>query len=158
MLRAATSAWQARAVPAPRSSAPVPSRSSTAVAVLVTAVGSVAAWWAWLGWDDEYQTDPVTGVASGPYEAWQVVGCVGTLLVLALVGGALWRPRLVALVMTVAFTAAWTAWAAAEDESGLFLVGAVLVLVGTAAGSALVTQLGHRGRRLLTRRSASAPL
>ena len=144
-------------MPTPPSSPPAPARASTAVAVLVTALVSVAAWWAWLGWDDEHQLDPGTGVASGPYEAWQVVGCVLTLLVLALVGGALWRPLLVSVVMTVAFTAAWTAWAAAEDESGLFLVGTVLVALGTGVGSLLVTHLGRRGRRLLGRRSA-APL
>ena len=139
-------------MPGARSTPTSGPRSRDVIAVVVVALVSIAAWWGWLGWDDEYQVDPVTGVASEPYEAWQVVGCVLTLLVLAVVGGALWRPLLVALVMTLAFTSTWTAWAAAEDETGLFLVGAVLVLLGTAVGSVLLALLGSAVRRLADRR------
>ena len=45
---------------------------------LTVAVLSAGSWLAWMGWDDEYQIDPRTQVASGPYEAWQVVGCGGS--------------------------------------------------------------------------------
>ncbi|MEU7871868.1 hypothetical protein [Dactylosporangium sp. NPDC049140] len=41
--------------------------------------------------------------------------------------------------MTVGFTAAWTVTAAAADETGLFAVGAVLVFLGLAAGTASVS-------------------
>jgi len=47
---------------------------------------TVALWWAWLGRDTGYQVDPVTGATSGPYQVWQVVGCVLCLAVLATVG------------------------------------------------------------------------
>ncbi len=34
---------------------------------------AAACWWAWLGRDDEYYTDPVTGYSQGPYRPRQVV-------------------------------------------------------------------------------------
>jgi hypothetical protein len=118
---------------------------------IVLAVMTAATWWAWLGWDDEYQVDPVTGVSSGPYEAWQVVGCVLSLVVLCLAGGALLGAAPTAGVVTVAFTITWAVWAASGDGSGLWLVGAALVFAGLAVGSTvtgLVGQwLGGAGRR-----------
>jgi hypothetical protein len=116
---------------------------------LAVAVLSALLWFAWMGWDTQYQIDPVTQVASGPYEAWQVIGCVVSLLVLlvgALLAGvrALWASA----ALTLAFTAAWTATAAADDETGLYGVGAILVLVGLSAGTAVVSLvvLGLRRR------------
>ncbi|WZH53144.1 MAG: hypothetical protein PIR53_03910 [Nocardioides alkalitolerans] len=105
---------------------------------LGVAVLSAAAWFGWMGWDDEYQVDPVTDVASGPYEAWQVVGCAVTLLVVGVVAARWWRPFAAAIVLSVAFTVAWSVTSAAEDDTGLWGVGAVLVLVGTSAASLLV--------------------
>ncbi|MFI7608417.1 hypothetical protein ACIBTV_25155 [Micromonospora sp. NPDC049366] len=110
-----------------------------AVGVLAVALLSVAAWYAWLGWDTGYREDPVTGTTSGPYQAWQVVGCVLTLLVVfvgALLAGV--RPVLASAALTLAFTAAWTVAAASRDDSGLYAVGAVLLLAGLAAGTAVV--------------------
>lgn len=120
-----------------------------AVAVAVLTVG---VWFAWLGWDTNYQVD-AAGQQSGPYEGWQVAGCVLSLV--ALLAGAILagvRAFPAAAALTVAFTVAWTVRAAATDDSGLFVVGAVLVLVGTALGSAFVAvparllaaRLGHR--------------
>ncbi|HEY1135240.1 MAG TPA: hypothetical protein VGE77_11765 [Nocardioides sp.] len=111
------------------------------------AVLSAAAWWAWLGWDDEYQVDPVTDVASGPYEAWQVAGCVVTLLVVGVVAALRWRPFGTALVLPVAFTVAWSVTSAAEDETGLWAVGAVLVLIGSGAAALLVAAMVASVRR-----------
>ena len=107
---------------------------------LAVAVLSAAAWLAWMGWDHEYQIDPRTQVASGPYEAWQVAGCVGTLLVL-LVAVLLMRVRwfVASLAMTVAFTAAWTATAAPADDTGMYGVGAMLLLLGLAAATTVVS-------------------
>lgn len=115
---------------------------------LGVAVLSAASWSAWMGWDTGYEVDPVTGVASGPYQAWQVVGC-GATLVLLLVGALLLRvrPPVACAAMTAAFTAAWTATAAATDDSGLFLAGAVLVLLGLAAGTAVVALVTTAVRR-----------
>jgi hypothetical protein len=104
--------------------------------VLGLAGSTVAVWWLWLGWDTEYQTDPVTGSASGPYEAWQVIGCVLSLGVIAVVGGLFLRPWIVVPTMTVPFTITWSWAAAVTDNSGLWAVGALLVFVGLASGSA----------------------
>jgi hypothetical protein len=110
------------------------------VGVPVVAGLSVLAWAGWLGWDDEYQVDAITGAQSGPYQAWQVVGCAVTLLVV-LVGALISRvhPVLAAAAMTVAFTAAWTWQAARTDDSGLFGVGAILLFGGLASATALVS-------------------
>jgi hypothetical protein len=117
------------------------------VGAVVLAGATVFTWWAWLGRDTEYQID-ANGVASGPYTAGQVAGCVLTLAVL-LVAAVLLRvhPIAAAAAMTVAFTAAWTAQAAATDETGLFGVGAVLVFAGMAAGTSVVATLVAAARR-----------
>ena len=100
---------------------------------------AVALWVAWLGWDSEYQVDPVTGTATGPYEAWQVIGCGLSLLVLlvgALLAGI--RPFAASAALTVAFTAAWTVSAAAQDDTGLYAVGTLLLAAGLAVGTTVV--------------------
>ncbi|MFG2059174.1 hypothetical protein ACGFI9_34670 [Micromonospora sp. NPDC048930] len=117
---------------------------------LILAAATVATWFAWLSWDTGYTVDPETGATSGPYAVWQVAGCVLTLAVVAAVGGWWLSPWLVVPVMTVAFTVPWAAHAASTDGSGLWAVGAVLVLVGTAAGSAVVSLGAHLLRRRLT--------
>jgi hypothetical protein len=117
-------------------------------ALLGAALLSVLAWVAWLGWDQEYQVDPATGIASGPYEAWQVVGCVLTLLVAAVVAGVAARAVVAAAWVTVPFTVCWTVSAAREDETGLFAVGALLIAVGLYLGSlAVATAAGVLTRR-----------
>ena len=105
---------------------------------VVTAAATVGAWWAWLGWDAERRLDPATQIESGPFEVWQVAGCVVTLVLLAVVATLFVAPWLVALAMTVAFTASWSLWAAGSDDSGLWLVGAVAVFVATAVGSTAI--------------------
>ncbi|MFI7427469.1 hypothetical protein ACIBPB_10820 [Micromonospora sp. NPDC049836] len=121
----------------------------SALGGLLLAVATVATWFAWLSWDTGYRVDPETGATSGPYAVWQVAGCVLTLVLVAALGGWWLGPWLVVPVMTVAFTAAWAAHAAATDDSGLWVVGAVLVLIGTAAGSLVVSLAA----RLLRRRA-----
>jgi hypothetical protein len=114
---------------------------------------SVALWFGWMGWDSEYQIDPVTSVARGPYEAWQVLGCVVSLLVVlvgALLAGV--RALVASATMTVAFTAAWTATAASQDVTGLYGVGAVLLFVGLAASTAVVSLTTVGLRRLAASR------
>jgi hypothetical protein len=122
-----------------------------------TAAATVAAWWAWLGWDTETEIDPVTLHESGPYEPWQVIGCVLTLAALAVVAGLLIPPWLVALAMTIAFTGAWSVGAIASDESGLWLVGAIGVLVGTAIGSTVLSVVAWAVRGALRGRRGNRP-
>ncbi|SCE87103.1 hypothetical protein GA0074695_1762 [Micromonospora viridifaciens] len=117
---------------------------------LLLAAATIGAWWAWLGWETGYSVNPETGEISGPYAAWQVVGCVLTLAVVAAGGGWWLSPWLVAPVMTVAFTVSWAVRAASTDGSGLWAVGAALVLIGTAAGSGVVSLGAHLLRRRLT--------
>ncbi|MEU1588152.1 hypothetical protein [Micromonospora sp. NPDC005710] len=121
--------------------------------VLFLAVATVGVWILWLGWDTEYTVDAQTGASSGPYEPWQVIGCVVTLALLAALAGTRLSPWLVAPVMTVAFTAAWSWRAASTDDSGLWVVGGILVLLGMAAGSMAVSFPARR----FARRRAGRP-
>lgn len=137
-------------------------RSRTASAlrpVLLTALLTALAagcWWSWLAWDDTYQVDPVTGVASGPYEAWQVVGCVLSLLALAVVAYLVLHPVLVGVGLTVGFTAAWCLTALPQDDTGLAGVGAVMVLVAMAAATSVTGAVAAvlRARRTAARAAA----
>ncbi|MFG2049187.1 hypothetical protein ACGFIW_17385 [Micromonospora sp. NPDC048935] len=121
--------------------------------VLFLATATVGAWVLWLGWDTRYTVDEQTGASSGPYEPWQVVGCVLTLVLLAALAGTRLSPWLVAPVMTVAFTAAWSWRAASTDDSGLWVVGGILVLLGMGAGSIAVSFPARR----FARRRAGRP-
>jgi hypothetical protein len=104
---------------------------------------------AWLGWDHEYQTDPVTQAVSGPYEAWQVIGCVLTLLAVGLAAGVRLGPLVPLAAMPLPFTVAWSVDAAAKDSSGLWAVGAVMILFGSILGSGVIALLaaGLRSHR-----------
>jgi hypothetical protein len=119
-------------------------------AVAVLAALTAGTWFAWLGWDNGYQSDSA-GHQSGPYEAWQVAGCVVTLAAVAALASTQVRPWLVSAVMTVAFTVTWSVDAASHDETGLWGVGAMLVLAGMAIGSAAVSYGSVFGRRLMTK-------
>lgn len=103
----------------------------------VLAAVAAAAWFGWLGWDEEYWYD-AAGDAHGPYETWQVVGCGLTLLAGAVVGALAWRPFGPLAAMPVAFTTAWIITSAPGDDQGLWPVGAIMVLIGTALGAVLV--------------------
>ncbi|NHC14809.1 hypothetical protein [Motilibacter deserti] len=106
------------------------------VAVVLVAA-CFAAYWGWLGWDSEYQTDPVTGQTSGPYESWQVVGCVLTLAGTAVAAGLLGYGVVAVAVMPLAFTVAWSI-PASSDETGLWGVGAFMILIGATVGGAVL--------------------
>ena len=118
------------------------------VGLFALAAATVFTWWAWLGRDTTRTLDPETGNYSGPYTTAQVAGAVLTLAALLVAAVLLRVPALpAAAVTTVAFTAAWTAHAAGEDETGLFLVGTVLVLGGMTAGTTVVAMITARLRR-----------
>ena len=123
----------------------------SSLVVVGLAAASLASWWLWLGLVKRYETDPVTGTTTGPYQPAQVVGCVLTLLVVAVAGGLLTRPWLVVVAMTVPFTVAWSVDAAAHDDSGLWAVGAVLVGAGTAIGTAVCAGAARLVRTALRR-------
>lgn len=127
---------------------------STSVAL---AVFSAAMWFGWLGWDHEYYE--VDGHMQGPYRPWQVVGCAVTLAVGAFVAYGLVRRVGAVLPLAAAgalgFAVPWAVDAARTDDSGLWIVGLVLLLGGATAGllvvlgvAALVLKepLRHHGR------------
>lgn len=126
------------------------SRSRSVVAVLL-AGACFGAYWGWLGWDQTYQRDPVTGVASGPYEPWQVVGCAVFLALVAAVAGLARQAAVAMVVMPIAFTLAWSIPAQASDDSGLWGVGAVMILIGMAVGVCVVTLVSTFVRNRLSR-------
>ena len=88
----------------------------TLLVVVLAALASAATWWAWLGWESGYVTDPATGAVTGPYSVAQVAACVLTLVVVALVAGWFAAPWWVAPAITVAFVWAWTADAAGQGR------------------------------------------
>lgn len=98
---------------------------------------AVAAWAAWLGWDQRYDVRP-DGSVSGPYEGWQVGGLVLTLLV-----AVAWATARGHSAAAVAGTTAGLALAAFVDWSGdgdgLFMVGVALVAVAAFVCSAVVS-------------------
>lgn len=124
---------------APRAAtAPLLIRLGTAA--LGLALFSAAMWGAWLGWDQEYHL--VDGVEQGPYRAWQVVGC-GVTIVVGAVAAHLWaRTAWTLLVLpavaTVGFAVPWTLEAAGSDDSGLFVLGLMLLVIGMGVGLTLV--------------------
>lgn len=131
---------------------PGPRGADRALRVVALAVLAAACWFAWLGRDTTYQVDPATGVASGPYEAWQVLGCVLSLAVAVVLGTVKLGGPVTVVVTTLAFTVAWSVTASA-DETGLWLVGALLVLVGVAVGAGVVAAVTTA---VLRRRRAGA--
>ncbi|MFE5540069.1 hypothetical protein [Streptomyces sp. NPDC056492] len=118
------------------------------VHVLIPFVVAVAAWAAWLGWDQHRDVHP-DGSVTGPYEAWQVAGLV--LTVAACVVWSTSRGHAVAAVLgTTAGLGAASYYDWSDDSSGLFALGVAMVVVGTLAGtSALAALLPHvkRGGR-----------
>jgi hypothetical protein len=109
------------------------------VPALALAASSLALWAAWLGWDQRRDIHP-DGSTTGPYEAWQVVGLVLTLL--APVCWAAYRRHVTAAVAgtTAGLTvAAYLDWS--DDASGLYAIGVGMVMMGTLAATAVVCAL-----------------
>jgi hypothetical protein len=105
--------------------------------VLVLAGASAAAWAAWLGWDQEYDEHP-DGTVSGPYQAWQVIGLVLTLL--APVCWAAYRRHFAGTVLGTTLglvVAAGYDWS--DDSTGLYGVGVGLIMMGSLAATAVVS-------------------
>lgn len=116
--------------------------------LLAPVVVAPLAWAAWLGWDQQRDVHP-DGTTTGPYEAWQVIG-----LVLTLIGPVYWatsRGHAASAVLgtTVGLTAAaYVDWS--DDASGLFVIGVGLVMVGSLAATAAVSGVITLARRSLT--------
>ena len=104
---------------------------------LALALIALGAWAAWLGWDQTRDVHP-DGSTTGPYEAWQVIGLVLTLL--APLYWAASRRHLVAALLGIPVgltVAAFVDWS--DDASGLFLIGTVMTLLGSLAATGIAT-------------------
>jgi len=113
--------------------------------ILLPAGASLALWAAWLGWDQHRDVQP-DGTTTGPYQAWQVIGLVLTLLV-PLYWAASRQHTAAAVVGTTAglTVAAYYDWS--DDASGLFMVGVVLVMLGSLGATAAVSAVIAFARR-----------
>lgn len=118
-------------------------RPGWAATFFVALLLGATVWGAWLGWDREYYFDPEVGAFQGPYRPAQVVGCGLTFLLVTAVLASRWRPVAAALGMTAGFWLVWTVDAATQDETGLFLVGSMMLMVGLVSGSALAALVGY---------------
>ncbi|MGW1257224.1 hypothetical protein ACWD5Q_19100 [Streptomyces sp. NPDC002513] len=107
------------------------------LSVLVLAGVSLGAWAAWLGWDQHRDVQP-DGTTTGPYEAWQVIGLVLTLLVPVYWAASRRYFAGAVLGTTAGLTiAAYDDWQ--DDSSGLFMVGVVMVMMGTLVVTTIVS-------------------
>ncbi|GAA2653695.1 hypothetical protein GCM10010307_65480 [Streptomyces vastus] len=94
-------------------------------------------WAAWLGWDQQYDLQP-DGTMTGPYETWQVIGLVLTLLV-PVCWAASQRYFVGAVLGPTAGLTAAAFYDWSDDTSGLFAVGVGLIMMGTLAATAVVS-------------------
>ncbi|MET9106348.1 hypothetical protein [Streptomyces zhihengii] len=114
-----------------------PERLPEAVATLILALTSAALWAAWLGWDQHRDVHPDSST-TGPYEAWQVIGLVLTLLAPLYWAAARRHVTGAVLGITAGLTAAaYIDWS--DDASGLYMIGVIMVALGSAAATALTT-------------------
>jgi hypothetical protein len=112
------------------------------VAVWVAAAAAtVLNWLGWLGWDTRRDVQP-DGSTTGPYEAWQVAGLV-VVLAAVVVATAVRRPWAAVLAATLAMGAAVVvSWSG--DDSGLWVIGAGMVVAGMLATTIPASILVHR--------------
>ncbi|WP_106396461.1 hypothetical protein [Actinocorallia populi] len=94
---------------------------------------TAANWAVWLGWDQKYDEHP-DGSVSGPYEAWQVAGLVVVLAALVVATALARRPWTAVLAptfgMALAVVVDWS-----DDDSGLWAIGAGMVVIGMLAAT-----------------------
>jgi hypothetical protein len=111
---------------------------------LLLALFSAAMWFAWLGWDHQYYE--VDGVAQGPYRAWQVVGCGASVVAAAVLAYVRVRTAVSAGVLAVSaavgFALPWS-WDASSDETGMWVVGLFLLVIGGSIGLGLLLTVTH---------------
>ncbi|MEI5527060.1 hypothetical protein WB401_34445 [Streptomyces brasiliscabiei] len=122
--------------------------TSPLLPALVTGAASLTLWAVWLGWDQRRDLHP-DGSSTGPYQAWQVIGLVLTLLP-PLYWAASRRHIAGAVIGTTAglTVASFHDWS--DDASGLYVIGVTMVMLGSIAVttglSFLIAALGGRPR------------
>ncbi|MEE2034199.1 hypothetical protein [Rhodococcus chondri] len=132
----------------------MPSAVRTTLVLLSVTVSAALTWVAWLGWESGYRRLP-DGRVEGPYSPAQVVACAATLIAIVVLGCLAVRcatgpAGAVVACATAGFAFAWGRDAAAADETGLWGVGLLLLVVGCSVGGtavAVVTALASRWMR-----------
>lgn len=89
----------------------------------------------------------------------QVLGCALTVGLGTAVLAARWHPVAAAVGVTLGFWLVWTLHARAQDASGLYAIGSVLLAMGLTAGTAVAAVLGTAVRAAMDarRRTAGEP-
>jgi hypothetical protein len=110
------------------------------MSILLAPITTVSGYFLWLGWHRPKQLHP-DGHLTGPYKAWQVLGFVLTLAIIA--AAITWWSETVwiaPVMMTAVTTAYFSVEAATSDyNDGLWPIGAMLVMIGAALGITLVS-------------------
>ena len=119
-------------------------RLSAVAGFLLLTAAAAANWAAWLGWDQRKDEHP-DGSVSGPYQPWQVIGLVLVLIALT-AGAAACRRSITAATAPVLGTMAALCSDWSDDDSGLWVVGAALALVGLMGGAVTVSGLTYAVR------------
>ena len=99
-----------------------------------------ATWWVWLGWDAPGRLSPLPG--DGVYHAWQGVGCLLSVLVLAVRGYRSLAPVLVGVAVTVGFSGAYALDVLGRHPDGPAVLAVAIVTVGAAKASLALGSLG----------------
>lgn len=118
---------------------------SVIVALITGLVGGALAWFSFLSY----------GFEGGAYATWQVLGAALAFVAACVASRVLARARALwasVLGMTVGFAWPWVAWARSGDASGLWGVGALLLVAGLVVsgfvvGGVVDLALGRRRRR-----------
>jgi hypothetical protein len=98
------------------------------------AVLTTATYLALLAWDQHKDID-AAGSVTGPYQAWQIVGVVVALGVIAGMAGWRGHPAIATAVIPIVFTACWIIDTATDEwNDGLWPIGAVMVAAGSLGG------------------------
>lgn len=130
----------------------------TALVLFSVTVSAALTWFAWLGWESGYRRLP-DGSVEGPYSPAQVLACAATLAAVVVLGClavrcAAGRSAAVVVCATGGFAFAWGRDASANDETGLWAVGLLLLVVGAVLGGAVVAVVtAFAVRRVRRRRS-----
>ncbi|MFI0242748.1 hypothetical protein [Streptomyces sp. NPDC016845] len=107
------------------------------LSALILAGIAGAAWAAWLGWD-QHRDIGADGTETGPYEAWQVLGLVVTLLIPVVWAASRDYVPGAVIGTTAGLTiAAYIDWS--DDASGLFGIGVLLLMLGSLAATTVVS-------------------
>ena len=107
------------------------------MALVLLTLATALAYLAWLGWDQHKDIGP--DGETGPYQAWQVIGLVLTIGIIAAYAGWRGHPVEAIVVITLVLTIVWSIDAATDPEDdGLWPVGAFLLFIGSLVGVSVV--------------------